>query len=94
MSDSPPNSAALVNDQHDVGAPSCGDQLRLERAPAVERHRVQEDATLADPIDQRRPEQRGREGLVGPAVAQERRRDREHGAVVGRRLLLVIVSCS
>ncbi len=45
-----------------------------------------EDATLVEPVDERRPEQRGREGLVGPAVAEKSRRERGHGDVVERRL--------
>jgi hypothetical protein len=77
------------DDQHDVGAPSRRDQLRLERGPAVERHCVEEDATFAEPVDERCPEQCGREGLVGPAVAEEGRRGRGHGDVVGRWLLPV-----
>jgi hypothetical protein len=65
------------DDQHDVGTPSRRrDQLRRERAAAVERNRVEEDVTLAEPVDECRPDQRGCEGLVGPAVAEEGRGER------------------
>jgi hypothetical protein len=45
------------NNQHDVGAASRRDQLLLERAPSVERHRVEEDTTLSEPVDERRTDQ-------------------------------------